>query len=553
MLVTLNLYNALIRFRYPDRIRTLWADALCIDQTSIQERQQQVPLMRRIYSQGLRTLVWIDAEDEHSKLGLSLVSHLVDFYHFSRRPQNLKKTSNLKNLHALYEKDMRKDMPPENQLNAFLQTLGRVYFSRTWIVQEIVVAPSTSVFCGEIEISWTDLITAAKYYVGFKEGPLGEITGDRRIGQVLLIDRDQKDLLGSNTASILALMLRHRRSSATDPRDKIFALLGLTDPSHLTGLDMRVDYTSEPAEVYTRFAISHLQHTQGLDILSVPRVSGQQGVQGLSSWVPDWSVWDGTVSLRWEETLPSESLHQHFDAAAGTKALPTFSGDRSELTLKGLVIDTISRTSVPFPADGEVVFGDPNAGASEIIDYIHKFLLIDEDWDLTGSAYDRKSIYLSTGESLSEVYYQTIYGGHAPWPNSLVRQQYKRRVKERRTRRFLRRCKYLRKRPKLYYAALLPLLFLDPAGTATFGDDDLDTIELVKDNRRLAKTESGRLALVPGTTEIGDQVVVLKGGKVPYILRKRVESWEFIGECYVHGVMYGESFKEDKCHDFIIV
>ena len=129
------------------------------------------------------------------------------------------------------------------------------------------------------------------------------MSGDRRVDQFLLIDRDRKELSESKTTDVLALMLPHRRSAATDPRDKVFALLGLTQPSHLNGLDVRVDYILEPAEVYTRFARSHVQLTQSPDILSVPRVHRQQGVQGLPVWVPDWSVWDGIISLRWEEIL----------------------------------------------------------------------------------------------------------------------------------------------------------------------------------------------------------------------------------------------------------
>jgi len=55
------------------------------------------------------------------------------------------------------------------------------------------------------------------------------------------------------------------------------------------------------------------------------------------------------------------------------------------------------------------------------------------------------------------------------------------------------------------------------------------------------------------TIEEGDWVCVLAGGKTPYILRPHhktldqnvtvVEEWEFIHDCYIHGVMYGEALQ----------
>lgn len=55
--------------------------------------------------------------------------------------------------------------------------------------------------------------------------------------------------------------------------------------------------------------------------------------------------------------------------------------------------------------------------------------------------------------------------------------------------------------------------------------------------------------------EKGDVVVVLFGGRIPFILREREEGgWILIGECYVHGVMNGEALKGDDVEeeDFVI-
>jgi hypothetical protein len=58
-LVTSNLNDALRRLRHPDESRTLWVDAICINQQDNTERSQQVGLMRRIYNQASKVVIWL--------------------------------------------------------------------------------------------------------------------------------------------------------------------------------------------------------------------------------------------------------------------------------------------------------------------------------------------------------------------------------------------------------------------------------------------------------------------------------------------------------------
>ncbi|KAH7079879.1 heterokaryon incompatibility protein-domain-containing protein, partial [Paraphoma chrysanthemicola] len=59
--VTLNLADALNKLRLPQKSRFIWADALCIDQNSISEKNCQIPLMGKIYSRARRVVVWLGA------------------------------------------------------------------------------------------------------------------------------------------------------------------------------------------------------------------------------------------------------------------------------------------------------------------------------------------------------------------------------------------------------------------------------------------------------------------------------------------------------------
>lgn len=53
------LYGALQRFRFADSPSSLWADAVCIDQSSNQERAAQVDMMGLIFGQASKVAVWL--------------------------------------------------------------------------------------------------------------------------------------------------------------------------------------------------------------------------------------------------------------------------------------------------------------------------------------------------------------------------------------------------------------------------------------------------------------------------------------------------------------
>ena len=55
-LATENLFAALTRFRDATKSRSLWIDAICINQSSTEERSQQVRLMTEIYSKADQVL-----------------------------------------------------------------------------------------------------------------------------------------------------------------------------------------------------------------------------------------------------------------------------------------------------------------------------------------------------------------------------------------------------------------------------------------------------------------------------------------------------------------
>jgi hypothetical protein len=77
----------------------------------------------------------------------------------------------------------------------------------------------------------------------------------------------------------------------------------------------------------------------------------------------------------------------------------------------------------------------------------------------------------------------------------------------------------------------------------------ISTVSIALDNRSFFITEDDKFGTGPPQMEVGDEVWVLFGGRVPFILRpianfkqaNRPNAYNFIGDCYMHGIMDGQA------------
>jgi hypothetical protein len=60
----------------------------------------------------------------------------------------------------------------------------------------------------------------------------------------------------------------------------------------------------------------------------------------------------------------------------------------------------------------------------------------------------------------------------------------------------------------------------------------------------LYKTERGYLGLRPRSAECGDEVWLLQGAGVPFVLRKDGEKFKIVREKYLHGFVDGRMAQE---------
>ncbi|KAJ4291042.1 hypothetical protein N0V90_010239 [Kalmusia sp. IMI 367209] len=125
--------------------RTIWIDAICINQKNLEERSFQVSLMSLVYTGAEEICVWIGEDDDESTKAIKFIKDEI---------------SQLKDFDRLCT-----DQQHSPKWKALLVLMQRAWFSRRWVVQEIALARKAKVYCGPDQISWGDLAIAVELFV----------------------------------------------------------------------------------------------------------------------------------------------------------------------------------------------------------------------------------------------------------------------------------------------------------------------------------------------------------------------------------------------------
>ena len=156
--VTPNLFAALRRLRDRCLPSLLWVDSLCIDQGNTEEKNHQIGLMSLIYARAGRVLMWLGEEANDS--GLAML--LLFFLDFELSQHDYKLSPDYKHLFLKLLLDM---FDTVNNI-ALWHLLDRSYWSRVWIVQEVVLAKDATLCCGQWGINFK-VILALYELIGF--------------------------------------------------------------------------------------------------------------------------------------------------------------------------------------------------------------------------------------------------------------------------------------------------------------------------------------------------------------------------------------------------
>ncbi|KAK3324560.1 heterokaryon incompatibility protein-domain-containing protein [Cercophora scortea] len=275
LLVTKSLAIALHHLRYHDKPRTLWVDAICINQQDIPERNAQVPRMTHLYRLAHRVVVWLGPGSRQSTVAISSLRYLGDQVQLTRQNHTIR-------MPGAAEKDWyvnSHDIPyDEETWRAILRLFQRVWFTRVWVVQEINLANARAVVqCGGDCIPWVVFRRAVLCLSTKFNLPSQELRSEvASICGLATYDR-------AAAYSDIAISLFDRR--CFDQRDRVYGLLGLMS----AGLRKRIpaDYSLPVEEVYKRATLAQITHFGRLDPLRGCFDTADPRAITAPSWVPD--------------------------------------------------------------------------------------------------------------------------------------------------------------------------------------------------------------------------------------------------------------------------
>lgn len=316
--VTGQLYHAMKRLRYVDSCRSIWIDALCIDQSDPDDRARQVSQMRQIYESATRVVIWLGS----SPWGLEDA--------FSRaqiRPQPI--------VHNY------------GTTRAVSKLLQRGWWQRVWVVQELVVASEVLVQCDFALLPWNNFVQLVDSCVKmpwFRDS--GTFVDEYR---ALKHYRETKLQDTNPDYGLLSFVYAFRHKKASDPRDKIYAFLGLVLRRNQNAFAIPPDYKLSHTSLCHSFAINCIRETQSLNILvyaqgldpDVPSVRGRR------SWCPYWYSGTGTrlPMPLWDGDLDTPDMRprwrQIFSASGRKSAAIWEPRENDALGAKGLFLETI--------------------------------------------------------------------------------------------------------------------------------------------------------------------------------------------------------------------
>lgn len=267
--VTKNL-SAFIVYLRKKKLGVFWIDAVCINQDDVHERSSQVRLMQEIYQQAQEVVVWL----------------------YQPNPRTLGDVSTWNIVEN--DGDRRLTKLPLWSLKIFYHP----WFMRVWVLQEIVYARDIIVVCQNDHtrigyITWDEARDCAGGYLDrfrhdSRNTPVQE---DVELSIAMMVSMD--DWRGKLESDIFNLTLSELLSNtrfcgASDPKDKVFALLSLASDVDLSIFE--IDYEMSWRDISVRLARHTISQSNALDILrwiGIPEPSAQ--VDPLPSWVPDLS------------------------------------------------------------------------------------------------------------------------------------------------------------------------------------------------------------------------------------------------------------------------
>jgi hypothetical protein len=531
--VSTNLKMSLQHLRYKNKRRTMWIDAICINQNDTAERSQQVSKMHYIYKSARTVLAWLGEASDDSAEAMSLIQEVTVF--MQSRTENTRCSITPESF-----VDFGMDVDSKNWA-AFWRILSRPYWSRVWIIQELhatidkneINEKACLIGCGDNWLPFRSILQVYHFAIALNQSMTAFVTdyeklpGDGlgylepfRSCQRYAANAAGFDLLeifeeSSSRSSgyhdfwrlLSTLLCGTQQFQASDPRDKVYALLGLIGDKSAR---LTVDYSWDLGQVFRETVRFCILEEKTLNIIQGNRKSSSGA---LPSWAPDWSNFRSS-NLSWQAHL--------FNASKGIPAnSPHFSNNSNILYVQAIILGNVKQVIGLFEDIKEM-------NAAEIGEHFERMDASLEEYRESLSPTQRESVWRAlildkeykgkspvspAPDDFGHMY--EVYFNRADVPAD-----YKPDLPE-----DSRRMDYI-------YS------FTTSMQGAIFG-------------RALLGTDKGNTGMGPFQTLPGDLVVVLVGASMCSVLRPYGDHYKLLGEAYVHGYMNGEALDVDDTGNVI--
>lgn len=487
-----NLLSALKHLRHSRDERTLWVDALCIDESDPAERAEHAYLQRHIYSLADTVYMWLGEAGADSDLAIKLLGMFGDVLPVT---WGTAKDIDLAFWRATQTTTLRQHW------DALGRLLRREYWSRVWIAQEVCLARNAVLCCGQEFVPWR---TAGRFMCKYANSRRLEGSPCRIPSSVKqLCKLARREVLGEDH-SMLELLLMARERRCQNPHDKVYGNLGLlgSRSPYLT-----VSYNEPLVMAYASTVQHALFQDDDLSILTACKRPHKEeecispsSESWWPSWVPDWSCPSGVGAISDSYLLYSFPGSQMYRAAGDTQPSVSFSTNNLLLSVQGVCFDQVRWVSPRGPVVDFSTITRDYVDVKSNLPEVHNYGNIEE----LRRAFRRM---WCLGQDTD---------GNDFWPSRFDVNQW-----------------FLRLIGNDSRVKIHPFLtFMQQVGTES---SDLNALArpYMQYPGRCFVTEKGYIGRGPMCMREGDQIGIFLGGKVPFLLRQHGWSSQYRlqGEC----------------------
>ncbi|KAK7909001.1 Heterokaryon incompatibility protein 6- OR allele [Apiospora marii] len=553
-------HDVLLELCIAQKKRRVWIDAVCINQADMDERSQQVAMMRSIYERSAMTLVWLGRDNGTAQKSMQMIMEVANWRQI--------RFGNAQRYGEFWDESTADPFPPNIDWDAVGAFFSAAWFTRLWVIQEVVLSTHVHVFWGKYQMCWRHLVQTTHYIThsvsdeNLEPGSRVGLSNTVMIGKI----QDEK-------SHPLFVLVSNPRLGATDPKDRVFALYGLLKEDLLDETQVALrksfspDYSLPLVEIDTNATKAAMCSAAGLYLLLqaqclVPRHGWDHSDTGFPSWVPRYHFVQDAARGSYK---PLSSLIERYSKHDVMKV--DTDTPQNILRIAGVVVDTVSGVCEQLPppiSDRSPITSRPCFGGTVL-------RIISQLWDaalaanphvhrteLAGSlrttlqmraehpnkqpiARDCNDDYRYAFQSLVAKFWPTE--GNVPTESGVL----------------------LEDEPADFDDADLDNEYasdedLEPPGQSPAfprlasqdeGEDrslDLfwDRIRTRHVNRRFFVTSGGRMGSAAPRSQAGDKICILSGLTVPIVLRQVDGSdWVLIGDAYLSGLVKTQTYSYD--------